>query len=221
MKQDIQCRDVVKEVQRQLNIQHVLVCYDQRYIVKEKICRGEDIVYLSVIDDTAENEEYRKKTEEMQTIYRTKSPRIHFPDLSVNEIVKIYKSGIEDEYVRMTLLFKEMNILIRNEVAFVCFIFLHEVGHWNQLHQNNRLVKKYTENDTQIREEIYNAQNTIIKRIKKRALILGSNNPNIKESERKKYHELQVRYRKIPNEAEADNYAFSMLPRLNMDLFIQ
>lgn len=215
---DIACKTIIEEVQRQLKLQHVLVCYDSKKDVVNRIKTGAHIVYFSIIDNIAEREKYENKTEMAQKEYKTKSPMIHFPDLTVNEISEVYKCGIEDEYQRVALLLEKKNISIRSELAFVCFLFLHEAGHWYQLHQKNRLVKMYLEDGIEQEKQIFESQNEIMNRILSRngAMLLDSDT-SITKKEKEIYHDLQVKYRKIPKEAEADEYALSMISRLKIE----
>lgn len=216
---DIACKTIIGEIQRQLKLQHVRVCYDSTNDVANRIKTGEQIVYFSVIDNIAEKEKYEKKTEDIQKNYKTKSPMIHFPDLSVNEFAEVYKCGIEDEYQRVTSLLEEKNISIKSEFAFVCFLFLHEVGHWNHLHQKNRLVKMYLEEGIEQEKQIFESQNKILNKIlnKNGTTLLGSDIV-VTKKRKKIYHDLQLKYRELPKEAKADEYAFSMISRLKIDL---
>ena len=219
LNKDITCKNIIDEVQRQLKLQQVHVCYDSMNEVANRIRSGAHVVYFSVIDNVAEREKYEKKTDEAKKIYKSKSPVIHFPDLTINEIVEIYRCGVEDEYQRVVSLLVDNNISIKSEVAFVCFLFLHEVGHWNQLYQKNMLVKMYLEDGIEQEKQIFELQNEILNRILRNndIALLGSDIV-ISKKDKEKYHELQVKYREIPKEAEADEYAFSMISKLKIKL---
>ena len=96
--ENMRCKDVIQNLQKQLKLQNVNVVFDAVEVVKQQLQRGGHIVFLNVIEDVSEKEKYEKKPEDIQTHYKTKSPTIHFPDLEIGELIQIYQCGIGDTY---------------------------------------------------------------------------------------------------------------------------
>ncbi len=166
---------------------------------------------------------YERKAETAKIKYKTKSPMIHFPNVAVDELVQIFQCGAEDEYTNTILRLKKEYDIEADKFIFVSFIFLHEIGHWNQLENDDRIVYKYLLRNLTEERNNHDAQKKIL------TIALNRNGQNelgqglkLTIKEKKALEDLQEEYRHIPKEAEADEYAVKMLKSVDLtNLFLE
>ncbi len=134
---NLECKDVITKLQAQLGLQSVDVVYDALEITKTRLKWGDHIIYFNAIDNEAEREKYKKKSEEAQIKYKTKSAVIHIPDLKVCQIIDILKADITGAYDRTCEYLRKIKPSVECpiDLLFIMNIFLHEVGHWQQLYK--------------------------------------------------------------------------------------
>ena len=214
---DIKCKDLIEELKKCCAIQSVKVVYDSVETVKQNLNRLNYLCYLSVLDNTQEKEQYQKKNTEAKKIYKTKSCAIHFPDLSVSEMMEMIKCDIFEDY-RAVFSYLKSFPFSQNcpvEILYISLMFLHEVGHWNQVMRLGRNVYDYMNMDLDAEMVNHNKSNKICLKIQNIIDRKGSNPAEIPEKVKKEIETVKQEYRKIPKEAEADKYAIEMLQKID------
>ena len=206
------CKELIFFLQKRLNIQYVRVCFYAKGLIKERLIRGRHIVFFTPIDSESERERYERKSESAQTNYTTKSPMIHFPDVTIDELIQIFQCGVEDESANTISRLKNEYDIEADKYIFIAFLFLHEVGHWNQLIADDHKVRIFLLRDFEEEKRNHDAQSAIINS----ALRKNGNNKlvngfGLNNKEKEKLRKLQEEYRRIPKEADADKYAVEML----------
>ena len=190
------------------------VVYDSKQVLSERLKYGKSICYFRTIDSEAEIEKYEKKREVDKKKYKSKSSAIHTPDCSITEFISLYsKTNIfEDEKYEKTIvrLQNELNVAecsISDEIMFFCFVFLHEVGHWNQFNfECDRQIYKYGKldegNDKRIFEKIHSIyeKNPGMQRL-----------DDISENDKITLNQLHDEYNALPTEVVANSYAYEKL----------
>lgn len=217
--ENLRCKDVIQNLQKQLKLQNINVIFDAVEVVRQQLQIGGHIVFFNVIEDVSEKEKYEKKPENIQTHYKTKSPTIHFPDLKIGELINVYQCGIGNAYKKTCNVIDPIEMIVEMpiEIKFVYFLFLHEVGHWHQLMEMNRNVKQFIEADIDAERENHEAQNLIMERVIKRNKVksLLEKEITLTDDELQKLNQLEIEYRNIPKEFDADEYAKKTLKEIN------
>ena len=201
---------MIRELINSVNTFGVKVVFDDIDKVKESVYKGNHIIYFTPVEG-----EERKKFERMYTKEKFVSTTfcIHIPDLPISDIIDMYKncdgSGIYDFICKM-ILEKCGNIQNMND-AFVIFLFLHEVGHWNQFTEMQCNVKTFIEMDINLEkanfEKVKELENKRQERIKKGSTCLQS------AKERKLSESYMKEYRNIPKEKKADDFALANIEK--------
>ena len=88
----IQCKGIITSVIDNLQLTDVKVVFDDKQVLAHNLCTHAQIAFLNAIDDDNERAAYEKKSEEEKSSYITQSPRIHFPDLSVQEFIELFEN---------------------------------------------------------------------------------------------------------------------------------
>ena len=216
------CKVFIELLQRKLNLQHVRVAFDEKKVLKERLMQGSHVVFFTPIDSESERDKYEKKPESAKAKYKTKSPMIHFPDVSIDEFVQIFQCGVEDEFVNTISRLKKEYDIVADKYTFVSFLFLHEVGHWNQLQDDDRMVHMYLLRDLTEEKNIHDAQNAIISSaLRRNGKDTLGDGLELTHNEKEKLRKLQEEYRNVPKEAEADEYAAKMLRSVDLSEYYQ
>ena len=222
---NLRCKDVIQNLQKQLKLQNVNIIFDAVEVVVQRLQIGGHIVFLNAIEDVSEREKYEKKPKDIQANYKTKSPAIHFPDLQIGELINVYQCGVGDTYKKTCNVINYIETIIEMpiEIKFVYFLFLHEVGHWNQLMKMDRNVKLFMEADMDVEKEIHEAQNLIMERVMRRNKVgsLVEKEITLTVDELQKLNQLEIKYRNIPKELDADEYAKKILKEINVEQTMQ
>lgn len=218
---DLRCKDVIWYLQKQLKLQNVNVVFDTIEVVRQRLQAGAHIVFMNVIENVSEKEKYEKKPQDIQAHYKTKSPAIHFPDLKIRELIEVYQCDIGDAYKKTCNAINSIETIAEMpiEIKFVYFLFLHEVGHWNQLMDMDRNVKQFIETDLDAEKENYDAQNLIIEKVlhRNKARSLSEKEITFTDDELQELNQLEIEYRNIPKEFYADEYARRRLLEIKIE----
>lgn len=154
----------------------------------------------------------RKKYEKLgnKSDFESHSATIHIPDLTVDDMIEIFQCDAVGSYeITKKMIAPYLQDDIPENVIFVCFLFLHEVGHWMQFKELGCNVQKYTERYV----ELYRANH------EKGNQIWASRDERMKRGitclltarEREALIQCQNEYRQIPSEKDADEFAVQHL----------
>ena len=196
----LKCSQIISEVLQDLNL-NISVNYYPDYQIKENLRTHGQIMFFSAIGDEAERKSYKSLSPAEQDSFVTKSPCIHFPHLTVFNLIELLKSdeGTVYEETRNTANNVKMQAACSLEVRCLLFIFLHEVGHWNQLMNDfHGRVKEYSDTDLEEEKRLHDEQNELQRRITGRR-------PTQQEKQTMK--RFQEEYRQIPKEKYANMFA--------------
>lgn len=112
--------------------------------------------------------------------------------------------------------------IVADKYIFVSFIFLYEVGHWNQLQDDGWILHTFLERDLMDEKNNHDSKceivNCALRRNGKYVLGYGL---KLTSKEKEKLRKLNEEYRNIPKEADADKYAVKMLESLDLSDFYQ
>ncbi len=191
----------VKELVEIFNVYGIEVIFDSCEEVAKNL--NGHIVYFACVDGK-EREKYEKSKTQPQFI--SKHATIHMPNLTLEELVDIYKCDGGNSYeLVQSELHPFLSYGLPEDVLFVTFIFLHEIGHWvhfNEIGKNvydfqNLNLELYKANSAKRNELEVNHQ----KRMER-----GSDCP-ITAKEKRQLIELTNEYHQIPKEMKADQFA--------------
>lgn len=137
--------------------------------------------------------------------------KIHIPDLTINDMIDIFQHDVTGIYeITQKMIAPYLQDDIPEEIIFVCFLFLHEVGHWMQFKELECNVQEYTERYA----ELYSAN------IEKGSQIWANreNSSTLNEREKEALIQCQNEYRQIPGEKDADEFAIQHLLQI-LDIY--
>ncbi len=211
----LQCREIINAAITNLQLADIQVIFDSEVILEQNLQRNGQIVFLHAIDDYHERKAYEAKTESEKSSYITQSPRIHFPDLSVEKLIAMFQTDISGVYKDTSEIVNHIHMKFPCpiEIRSILFMFLHEVGHWYQLMQKcNGRVKEYSETDRDLSEKNFNETQALHRKIINRY-------PN--KQEQHEIRRLQNEYRQIPKEADADTFAKAKMQEVDIAYILQ
>lgn len=104
------------------------------------------------------------------------------------------------------------------EIKFILHIFLHEVGHWRQLLNVDRCVEEFMEIDSEREKENHEKSVLLLQKIRHENP-KGEN--NISDDDMAELIRLENEYRKIPKEADADEFARNMMEQMDIESFLE
>lgn len=214
---EIDCKTIVTAAQVLLKMQSVKIVFDSKKIATERFLQGKDLIYFLVMDET-EEERYERKYD--KSSYKAKSPSIHIPDFTVDELLDVFKEDVTGAYDRTCHYLEtvQMKSECPIELKFVLYIFLHEVGHWEQLKRVDGYVSKYIEDGIELAKENYEKSALLYQKIKENNLNLkDGEKPWISKSDMQELIRLEEEYRQIPKEADADNYAKKIMEEMDIE----
>lgn len=178
------------------------------YYNEDQLCeRLSSPIFFSCANDE-ERRRYERCNNKSACVSTT--PSINIPDLTIREIVNLLEcdgSGLLSTTKKMIKDF--LSTKISDDIVIFTFLFLHEVGHWDQFHRMSYNIDAFTKLDREKSEQNHNKWLKVISQINKRK----HNGEEISLTEKEKFLLEQVsnEYRNIPKEKEADNYALKHL----------
>lgn len=201
----------IKDLIKSINIFNAEVIYDNPEDVQDKILGGQSPFYFLIVKGK-EQKKYRNSKDKSKFISTTAA--IHIIDLSVSEIVDIFNcdgTGIHQHIKKIIEPFYNNNE-IDKDILYIIYVFLHEVGHWNQFLEMDRKVECFEKKDFELcRDNFEKFQQLQKKRIDR---IEKGNNCILTYNERKLLEEYMIEYRNIPKEKEADDFALMNMEKV-------
>ena len=119
----------ISEVIKIINNFNVNVIFDDLINVKEKILGGQSIFYFTPIEGK-EKRKYERMSDKSKFI--SSSSTIHIVDLDISNLFELFEcdvTGIHEYTKNVIKPYCDMGV--SEEIVYVIFLFLHEVGHYN------------------------------------------------------------------------------------------
>ena len=199
----------IKDVVNILNTFNVNVVFDTRQDVVNRIIQGTStLLYFTPIDgkEKIKYEKCKNKTD-----FISSTPTIHIPDLTIRELVNTFECDVGNTYDTTKQMISQFNSTdIPQDVVFVAFLFLHEVGHWVQFANMGNRVYEFVNTDIEVSKDNYEKMQ---KAQQKRAKRIRNNGDSclLTVNEKATFKKLSDEYRKIPKEKNADDFALSQM----------
>lgn len=209
----------VKELIDTINKENVPVIYESADVVCEKILTGTLRFPVFSVFEGEERKEYEHCKNQGDFI--SHSACIHMPDIAVDEMAQIFKcNAYKDEDSTYGDMLQTIQPYLRanipEDITVVCFAFLHEVGHYRHFESLGFRAKAYMDLDLSLYEEHNRKMNELD--MARRERMERGITCLLTAREKATLAELNAEYRRIPNEARADEFALSHLPRALDDL---
>ncbi len=199
----------VKELINIINEFEVKVIFDSQKQVKDNIMRGQ-VMYFTPVEGK-ERKKFENKRNKSDFISTTAS--IHIPDLSIEYLINIFECDGTGLYEFTKELIKPFcNMNIQSEIAYVIFLFLHEVGHWQQFINLEKNVEKFINLDIEERINV-NKKFSELEEKRKERMEKGNNCPQT-FNEKKLCEQYMQEYRAIPMEKDADEFALKHMAKI-------
>ncbi len=201
----------IRELIEKINTFDVDVTFEPLEEVRKKFSAG---IVTPLAFSCVEGKE-RKKYEKLvnQSDFESHSATILIPDLTIDDMIDIFQCDAVGGYeaTRQTIA-PYLQDDIPENVIFVCFLFLHEVGHWMQFKELGCNVQKYGKRYEELYRENY----------RKECLVWESRAERIKRGitceltarEREAIIQCHNEYRQIPSEKDADEFALQHLSQI-------
>lgn len=152
-----------------------------------------------------ERKKYEKSNNKSDFV--STSECIHIPELELSYLIEMFKcTGTNIYDMSLQLIAPHIKNRVSDEIEFVIFTFLHEVGHWKQFTNMSRLVEKFVNMDEELHKDNFIKQQMVLDQRQIR-MDKGNNCP-LTAKEKKALNQLFLEYRQIPKEKDADNFAF-------------
>ncbi len=198
----------IRDLINKANAFGVKVVYDNKETVKDRIMKGEHIIYFVPVEGD-ERKKYERTSKKGE--FASTSACIHLPDISITDIIDVCKncdgSGIYDYTCEMI---QDKCGTVKNmDDAFIVFMFLHEVGHWRHFDELECRVMRFIEEDKELEEEAFN---NLINLEKQRKTRIEKGSTCVQTAKERKLAEQYMKeYRNIPKEKKADEFAQSKI----------
>lgn len=200
----------IKELIEIINIFNANVIYDNPRDVQYGILQGQSAFYFVAVEGK-EQKKYKNSNDKSQFVSNTAS--IHIIDLNIDEIVDIFKCDGTGIYEFTRDIIKPFcNNNIDEDILYVMYVFLHEVGHWNQFLEMDRKVERFEKKDFQSYKDNFEEFQKIQKKIEIRRD--KGNNCKITYNEKESLRKCGEDYRNIPKEKEADDFALKNMQKV-------
>jgi len=201
----------IEELVNKINTFDAVIVYESKENVVKKIKQGIfEPLYFSCVEGN-ERKAY-EKTKNKET-FISHSASIHIPDFTVEEMIETFKCDASGSYELTLQMIKPFfRSSISEDVVFICYLFLHEVGHYFHFNEMGSDVKAYTEQDLLLYKENFNKTQQVW--VERRNRIQRGITCELTVREKITLQNLRDEYRKIPNEQIADNFAFAQLPKV-------
>lgn len=227
----LSCKELINTAVESLNLHDISLEFYPQSVIEQAIEQGSmgNLVYMHAMSDTEEEKIYNNLPDEEKTSYRTKSAKIFFPDVSVDYFIRVLKCDKSGMYDRTCEIANESTNLVNTsvntsvnkpanthsniaiacpiEIKCILFIFLHEVGHWVQLSKKfDWRIKEYADWNAVEEKQSFDQQQLVF---------LNRESPyGLTHTEKAELERLQKKYRQIPKEANADDFAKKKLGEL-------
>jgi glutaredoxin len=194
----------VKYLIETINTSNATVVFDSPEIVARRLDAGVTTpIYFTCVDEK-EKLLYERCKDKSNFVSHT--PSIHLPDLSVHELVNIYEcDGTGSLEITKDILSSFFSDDMSEDVVFVIYILLHEVGHWFQFANMSNKVEAFLSEDIELSKANFDKmQQAFIQRDER---IRRGNSCPLTAKEKALFKQLSLEYREIPKEKDADKYA--------------
>lgn len=193
----------ISEVIKIINTFNVNVIFDDLINVKEKILGGQSIFYFTPIEGK-EKRKYERMSDKSKFI--SSSSTIHIVDLDISNLFELFEcdvTGIHEYTKNVIKPYCDMGV--SEEIVYVIFLFLHEVGHYNQFENMGRKVEEFINKDLALYEENFKKVEELQSRRRER--IYKGSDCSLTYKERSELEKYMKEYREISKEKEADDFA--------------
>ena len=200
----------IRELIKFVNTFGVKVVFDDLDTVGESLCRGDHIIYFTSVEGK-ERDKYERMYKKEKFVSTTSC--IHIPDSSVSDIIDAYKNCDGSGMYEFTcnMIGENCGNIQNMDDAFIVFLFLHEVGHWNQFNKKQCNVKLFIEMDINLEKENFEKVRELVHKRQERIKKGNTCPQTVKE---RKLAELYMKeYRSIPKEKEADDFALANIEK--------
>jgi hypothetical protein len=193
----------VKELINIINIFPVRIIFDDPKDCVEAIMAGRSPLYFTPVEG---KERKKYENSDNKSEFLSTSDAIHIIDLNVSDLVNIFEcdgTGIYEltkERIRPYCLGD-----ISEDIVFVIFVFLHEVGHWKQFVNMGKNVERYVGEGLDL--EKMNFEKTQQLRMQQNQRIAKGSLCKLTAREKALFKEYMLEYRKTPKEKFADEFA--------------
>lgn len=179
--------------------------------INENLNELQNLITFNILSDE-EKCKYEKCNENEKKKFVSSSARIVLPNISTDYLVEVYKNNPCNKITYDLTIDKIKKIINcsseeEEKIAFATYIILHEVGHWidfKEIMKNNPYT--FEKKDLKIRKNLHDEYCNFGKNIK--------NIFNLNDKEKIELKRLFKKYRNIPLEKNADQYADKNLERV-------
>lgn len=234
----------VRELIGLINIFDVKVVFDKPEKVKDNMVNGNILFFTPVEGD----ERTRYSNSKRKDDFLSTTASIHIPDLSIEYFINIFEcDGTGLHEFTKNVIKPYCGKGVPEEIVYVIFLFLHEVGHWFQFNNLGRNVEKFTNLDADEYKDNFNKMQDLqkqhderlkreyerlqedyawIKRDDERLEEIEKRICKLTAKEKRLFRQYMQEYREIPKEKEADEFAFNKIQEIlelykNSDMFLQ
>lgn len=199
----------LKELIDTINTYGARIIFDSPEDITKEIYYGK---FSSPLYFTPVEGKERKRYEKMknQHDFISTTAAIHIADLSIEHIIDLFEcdgTGI-CEFTR-NIIAPYCNQKIDNNIVYITFVFLHEMGHWIQFNSLNKNVFDFIQKDLVLEKNNFDKMENLKKQRKER--IDRGNKCKLTAREKKLFWKYMKEYRAIPKEKEADEFALSKM----------
>lgn len=186
----------LKEIVKILNLEKFAPIH---YILEENL-NEENYIYFKFITEK-EKSDLKNGVWNINNEYDLEDIGVYIPDIEIDRLVFLEKcrNPWNIEYILDLISFKIKVPIDEYNLIYSLFSILHEVGHWLNFIKLGITGYEYYIEDSKYRLEVRKEGETIYKL------------PDDHYMKRKLADSFNEKYRKIPNEASADEYAFERI----------
>lgn len=198
----------VKDIINIINSFDVKVIFDRPEEVVYKIMNGGSPLYFTPVEGK-EREKFKNLKNNQEFI--STSAAIHIIDLSVKDFINIFEcDGTGVHQFTKNMIKPYCNKGIQEDIIYVIYLFLHEVGHWTQFEKMNRNVVQFISKDFNLTENNSDKMHAL----KNQNHITSDNKCDLIARKKRLLGQYMQEYRNIPKEKEADEFALREIEKV-------
>lgn len=222
----------VRELIELVNIFGVKVIFDKPEEVRDNMSNGNVLFFTPIEGD----ERTRYSNSKCKDNFLSTTASIHIPDLSIEYFIDIFEcdgTGLHEFTKNVIKPYCDKGV--PEEIVYVIFLFLHEVGHWIQFNNLGCNVEKFVKLNVDKEEENFNKMRDLQKQRNERLqkdkerlwedyAWIKKDNERLQEiekrickltaKEKRLFRQYMQEYREIPKEKEADEFAFNKMQEI-------
>lgn len=205
----MQVRDLIKR----MNNFDIKVIFESGEVLSSRISEGRSPIYFVPVRGK-ERKKYDNLSDKRKKTFTSNSAAIYIGDLSVRELVDIFEcdgTGIHEFTTSVIAPYCE-KYDISKDIVYVLFLFLHEVGHWNQFKNLEKNVFDFVNMDVELYKRNFDEMQILNNKIREQNAC-----SNIDVGQKLTFYEMELlkklmeEYRNIPKEKEADEFALGII----------